>query len=173
MPESDLYVLDADVFIAAHRGYYAFDIAPGFWSSLVQEASLGHILSIHQVLEELNRGYNPKQPDEYDNLAIWANDKFRPYFFKTDDQLVTDAYTDIINWVYANNSYTESAKEEFARVSDSWLIAFAKANNAVLVTNENKTKKISKIPIPAICKQFNVEYINTFEMLRRLGIHLD
>jgi hypothetical protein len=30
-----VYVLDADVFIEASRRYYAFDIAPKFWDSLI------------------------------------------------------------------------------------------------------------------------------------------
>ncbi len=28
------FVLDTNVFIGAYRGYYAFDIAPGFWIKL-------------------------------------------------------------------------------------------------------------------------------------------
>jgi len=35
------YVLDANVFIEAARRYYAFDIAPPFWESLVQHAANG------------------------------------------------------------------------------------------------------------------------------------
>jgi len=85
---------------------------------------------------------------------------------------VTQAYTDIINWVFASNKYDLAAKNEFAGISDSWLIAYAKAFGAILVTNENKTKRTSKIPIPAVCRHFDVGYINTFKMLRRLSIKL-
>jgi len=55
MPGSKLYILDADVFIAAHRGYYAFDIAPGFWNSLLQHAAKHEILSICQVFDDLKK----------------------------------------------------------------------------------------------------------------------
>lgn len=30
------YCLDANVFVEAHRRYYAFDIAPPFWRALEQ-----------------------------------------------------------------------------------------------------------------------------------------
>lgn len=172
MPGSKLYVLDADVFIAAHRGYYAFDIAPGFWCHLLQHAAKHEIQSICQVLDDLKKGNDPKNPDEYDALAKWAIKEFHPYFMKTDAPLVTNAYSEIINWVFTQDKYTLSAQNAFASISDSWLIAYAKAHDATVVTNENKTKRTSMIPIPAICKTFDIEYINTFALLRRLGIKL-
>jgi uncharacterized protein YozE (UPF0346 family) len=172
MPDSKLFVLDADVFIAAHRSYYAFDIAPGFWSGLLQHAASGEVLSIAQVLNDLKKGYDPKNPEDYDLLAQWAISEFHPYFTKTDEPEVTEIYADMINWVFTNSSFPLAAKNEFADISDSWLIAYAKAKNAVLATNENKIKRTSKVPIPAICRQFGVEYINTFEMLRQLNIKL-
>jgi len=172
MQKSRLFVLDADVFIAAHRSYYAFDIAPGFWFGLIQHAASGNVYSISQVLDDLKKGYDPKKPDDYDVLANWAINDFHPYFMKTDAPEVTEAYADIMNWVFANRDYPRAAKDKFADISDSWLIAYTKAMNAILVTNENKLKRTSIIPIPAVCRQFGVECLNTFEMLRRLRIIL-
>jgi len=37
------YILDANVFIEATRRYYAFDLAPKFWDSLVHYAANGQI----------------------------------------------------------------------------------------------------------------------------------
>jgi len=34
--DRSVYVLDANVFIEAARRYYAFDIAPKFWDTLIQ-----------------------------------------------------------------------------------------------------------------------------------------
>ncbi len=172
MAVSESFVLDADVFIAAHRGYYAFDIAPGFWKSLLHHAAIKEISSIIQVFDDLKKGYDPKNPDDYDVLAKWAIAEFHPYFMKTDTPQITKAYTDVINWVFGNPKYDPAAKKDFAGISDSWLIAYAKACDTVLVTNENKLHRTSIIPIPAVCKHFGVKYINTFEMLRRLKIKL-
>lgn len=36
MNKGAVYILDSDVFIAAKNTYYAFDICPGFWESIVQ-----------------------------------------------------------------------------------------------------------------------------------------
>ena len=43
------YVLDANVFIEAARRYYAFDLAPKFWESLVLHAADGRIQSIDRI----------------------------------------------------------------------------------------------------------------------------
>ena len=46
------YVLDANVFIEAARRYYAFDLAPVFWESILQHAAHGRIYSIDRVKKE-------------------------------------------------------------------------------------------------------------------------
>ncbi|MCB5272446.1 MAG: DUF4411 family protein [Candidatus Cloacimonetes bacterium] len=168
----NLFVLDADIFIAAHRSYYAFDIAPGFWDALLKLAKTGKIISISQVEDDLKKGHDPENQKEYDILAKWAIADFHPYFMKTDATQVIDAYTKIINWVFDSKVYPVSAKDEFASVSDSWLLAYSLANNAVLVTNENKLNVKVKVPIPIVCKHFGIEYKNTFDLLRTLQVKL-
>jgi len=169
---ADLYVLDSNVFMTAHRSYYAFDIAPGFWSGLLQAANAGSAFSIKQVLDDLSRGHDPKNPNEPDELKLWSLTFFRPFFKKTDEIDVITAYSGIINWVVTSGLYLPAACFEFAAISDSWLIAYAKAKNATVVTLENSLTKMSKVPIPAVCHHFGIQYINTFEMLRQLGITL-
>ena len=65
-----------------------------------------------------------------------------------------------------------AAKDEFASIPDSWILAYSLANNAVLVTNENKLNVTSKVPIPIVCKHFGIEYKNTFDLLRTLQVKL-
>jgi len=50
------FLLDANIFIEAHRRYYAFDIAPPFWMALINHAKNGRLLSIDRVEIELKRG---------------------------------------------------------------------------------------------------------------------
>lgn len=172
MIKNKLFVMDTNVFVDAHRRYYAFDIAPGFWDKLLICAGLKQVVTIKQVLNDLKKGHDPIDKKRPDKLAIWTQDKFKPFIMETDDENVVSAYTDIVNWVHANPIYPYSSKYEFMNISDIWVIAYAKAIKATLVTGENKIKTISKIPIPAVCKQFNVEFIDTFDMLRRLEVTL-
>lgn len=161
--DTNLLVLDSNIFIDAHRRYYAFDIAPGFWKKLQEKAEGGLVKSISDVYDELQKGSK-------DRLADWAKESFLEYFEKCDATQVIAAYGDIINWAY--NNYKQSAVAEFADVADSWLLAYAFANKATLVTNESKQGKTAKITIPDVCLQFGISYINVFDMLRELSIEL-
>jgi hypothetical protein len=82
--ERSVYVLDANVFIEAKRRYYAFDIAPKFWDSLIQHADNGEIESIDKVKKELEKGKGKN--GEEDDLARWANSNFSHAFHSTDER---------------------------------------------------------------------------------------
>lgn len=159
------YVLDADVFIEAARRYYAFDIAPGFWQALIRHADNGRVMSIDRVKDEIDRGR--------DELKEWANDSFHDRFASTGSEDVIDAYRRVIAWVQGQSQFTGAAKAEFAKGADGWLIAYAIAKGYVVVTHEQIDPNIRrKVPIPNVCEQFNVRYVDTFEMLRDLGVRL-
>jgi hypothetical protein len=158
-----IYLLDANVFIEASRRYYAFDLAPKFWGSLSAHAQAGQILSIDRVKYELERGK--------DELATWAKGQFSHGFVSTDEEEINQVYADIMIWVNNQIQFTEPAKAKFANDADGWLIAYAKAKNCVLVTHEVFAADAkNKVKIPNVCKAFDVPYVDTFEMLRKLGV---
>jgi len=158
----DPYVLDANVFIEAARRYYGFDLAPKFWESLVSYAD-ETVKSIDRIKAELQRGN--------DDLAEWADEHFADAFASTDDAEVIAAYGEIITWVQRHTQFSDSAKAEFANSPDGWLVAYARAKSCVVVTHEVLAPDVRrKVPIPNICQQFNVRYVDTFTMLRELGV---
>ena len=149
----------------AARRYYAFDLAPGFWRGLEQNASTGRIKSIDKVKQELDKGK--------DDLAEWANTEFKDAFATTNRQGVIDVYVRIMGWVAGISQYTDAAKHEFASGADGWLVAFAEACGGVIVTQEMPAPHArNKIKIPEVCHRFGVAYADTFAMLRALNIVL-
>jgi hypothetical protein len=157
------YVLDANVFIQAARRYYAFDLAPGFWQSLIDHAATGRIRSIDRVKQELLRGN--------DDLANWAKRDFAHAFHSTDEPDVTGAYRDVIAWVQSQAQFFDAAKAEFANVADGWLVAFAKAKGCIVVTHEVLAPgRQNNVPIPNVCQALDVPFVDTFQMLRNLGV---
>jgi len=57
--------------------------------------------------------------------------------------------------------------------ADTWLIAFAKTHNYTIVTNESLNPEIKKkIPIPNVCIHYNIQYVNIFDMLRKLKFRI-
>jgi len=162
-----IYVLDTNVFVEAARNYYAFDIVPRFWKSLIEQAECGQITSIDRVKAEIDR-----YGDE-DDLKVWANSSFRSWFASTDEGVVLDAYRLIIEWANEQQQYRNTAKEAICRGdnADAWVVAYAKANNCVVVTHEgDQPKAIKNIPIPNVCKAFDVRYTGIYKMLREIRV---
>lgn len=163
MTDAPLFVLDANVFIQAKRLYYAFDLAPKFWDSLVLHASSGKVVSIDRVKHELDKGK--------DDLTEWSNGHFHSAFASTDEEDIIKSYSEIIAWVQGQPQFSDAAKTEFATVADGWLIAYAKVKGKVIVTQELPAPDAkSRVPIPNVCEAFDVPFVDTFEMLRRLGV---
>ena len=77
----------------------------------------------------------------------------------------------MVTWVNSEPQFSPVAKTEFADVADGWVIAYAKANGLIVVTHEEYAPDAKKrVPIPNVCLEFDVGYVNTFDMLRELGI---
>jgi len=159
-----MYLVDANVLIEAKNRYYAFDIAPGFWMWLDRAHAQGTVFSIERVGEELRRGD--------DELAEWAN-KHRKFFYPIDQQ-TTSFFTPLSSWAQSQN-FTQAALNGFsANDADYLLVAFAAAHTCTVVTHESAGSGSRKrVKIPDACEALDVAWVNTFEMLRRTGAHLD
>lgn len=159
-----VYLLDANVFIQAYLRYYSFDLVPRFWPELVKYVQNGRIKSIDRVLNEIYK--------KDDDLKKWVNEKIEQCFEDTDHKDVLDEYASLINWAQ-NQDYTTGAKNNFVKAdnADAWVVAYAKARDFTVVTqeyfNEDARKKVQ---VPNVCQHFNVRWLNTFDMMRELGI---
>lgn len=158
------YVLDANVFIEAKRRYYAFDVCSGFWESLIWLQSEGRIGSIDRVKNELVRGG--------DDLTAWITSRMpETGFDSTDHRLIADCFGEMVAWVQSQSQFFPEAKAQFASGTDGWLMAYVKTQGHVLVTHEvlaSDAKK--KVPMPNVCRAFNIPYMDSFEMLRTLSV---
>lgn len=160
---SSKYLLDANAFIEAKDRYYGFDICPGYWSSLLVQHNYRRLYSIDRISDELN---------ELDDVVKqWIEDKVPDTFFKkTEDQAVIEKFQEMVNWVYSQPQFTDAARTEFASVADGWVIAYAAVNGLIVVTHELFAPEAKrKVPMPNVCVEFDVEYVDTFSMLRELG----
>jgi len=167
--ERSIYVLDANVFIEAARRYYAFDIVPSFWNSLHQHADNGVIESIDWVKKELEKGKGKE--GEEDELTIWANGSFDHAFCSTDEEDVIKSYGKVVTWVQSQPQYSDAAKADFAKGADGWLVAYAMAKGRTVVTHEVLASDARRnVPIPNVCEPFHIRYVDTFAMLRELGV---
>mgnify|MGYP001006577166 FL=1 len=168
MTGSPFYLLDSDVFITAKNTYYAFDICPGFWDSLLEMHQRGRVFSIDRVHEELLFGRKSE------DLVQWVKKQVPASFFIDSDEAVGDRYGDIMLWAQRNTQYSGGARAKFATGADGWLVAFASVRNAVVVTNEQPAPQSQgSIKLPDVCQAFNVVHENIFDMLRKLLVQFN
>lgn len=165
MSPSRKYLIDSSVFIEAKRRYYAFDLCPGFWNSVVLFHKKGLMGSIDHVK-------NKELKDGNDDLYSWAQNVLPKEFFSlSGEDNVVSAYSQVIGWVQNHQNYSPAAKSKFANSTDGWLIAYAKAKDLILSTQEKPAPESKHIvKIPDVCAGVGVMYQDTFEMLRELGI---
>jgi len=164
------YCLDANVYIEAHRRYYAFDIAPGFWEAFAEWATQGVIRSPLPVYGEITLSK--------DQLAEWAT-AHKESLFVVPDESTVSAYGGIADLVVRH--YEPQHVQVFLSGADPWVIAHAKAHGLTVVTMEGiRAEQLSKksslisgqIKIPNICQRVGVKFINTFDLLRLLKLTL-
>ncbi|MCG7932615.1 MAG: DUF4411 family protein [Candidatus Thiodiazotropha lotti] len=160
-----MYVIDSDVFISAKNAYYAFDICPGFWDSVIDHYQAGRVCSIDHIRQELLAG------NEKEDLVQWVKSTVPPDFFASSQEAdVIASYGQIMLWVQRSIQYTDAAKAKFATEADGWLVAHGMVHGIEVVTNEQpRPEARSRILLPDVCDQFGVQYHNTFEMLSALG----
>lgn len=160
-----ILLLDSDVLIAAYRVHYAPEFCPGFWECLAYHLSVGRLLIIDPVRDEI---------DSPPGLARWV-EHLPQHSFASVDQSISSAYGQISDWVRRNPRFDQAALDKFARGADGWLVAYAMVHDAVVVTNEiSAPGSKSVVKIPDICERFGVRKPpDTQGLLRELGVRLD
>ncbi|MGY6562034.1 MAG: DUF4411 family protein [Luteibaculaceae bacterium] len=161
----EVYVLDSNFFIEAHRVSYPLDIAYSFWNKVKQLAEKGRIISIDKVKNELY--------DKNDALEAWCKDNLPDDFFKDSNHIMA-AYGQVSAWAISRNEhYLPNALNEFlhADEADAFLISYALADkaNRIIVTHETSNpNQRNKIKIPEPCNALGVVYCTTIDMFRKL-----
>ena len=159
----DTFLLDANIFIEAHRRYYGLDLCPGFWQALHHFASRGRLLSIDRVNRELEGGG--------DTLWHWAKNSPSELFASSAETEIVEAYSEIMTWVDEHPQFFAEAKSKFASEADGWVAAYARVHGATIVTHERHDPNVKKrVPLGNVCHEFNLSVKDTFEMLRELQV---
>lgn len=173
--ENRIFLIDTSSLITPYRQYYAFDLVPSFWEKLKECFKSGRIVILDKVWNELEKG------GDGDSLSSWLksnNSLIRICTYKT--EAVIRYYADVLQYIQTSNLYYESAIATWAaeESADPWLIAAARANGYVVVTEEQGNKGLGpkqkgKNPkIPDVAKALGVDTIPLFEMMRTLRIKI-
>ena len=156
------YWLDTNVFSEGMKGPYGFDIAPRFWEIIDELTNAGRLACPTLVYDELR--------DAPDVLKEWAAARRLSGLFVDPSEDVQLRYGKVVDYVASRYPQNQETRR-FLGGSDPWLISHADAMGGKVVSLEQRVKEDSNKPkIPNVCDYFGVEYANTYEMLRELGV---
>lgn len=151
-----VYLLDANVFIQAKNLHYGFDFCPAFWDWLVEQNIAEKVFSIEKVADEIYSGD--------DDLSAWAKDQSENFFLSPDASVVA-SFAEVSSWATGQN-FEPAAVNTFLQVADYYLVCYAKAHDAVIVTHEKPANSLKKIKIPNVCVGLGIKFMTPYEMLR-------
>jgi len=162
----EIYVIDTSSFIKIEPENYPPDIFNTMWENLEKLIKNKGIVSHIKVLEELEE-YEGKKYE----ILNWAKNHNDIFESITSQQL--KLATEIVN---TNNFNALMKSTKPTGDTDVFIIALARENPSQrrilntkkIVVSEEKLQG-NKINIPFVCKHFNIECINIFEMFRREG----
>jgi len=150
------FLLDANVFITAHRDYYPSDRVPQFWDWLAKCAADDKIGVPYPIWKEIH--------DVYPVLSDWLNEV-------EDDFLIADADADgAVGEILDMYAEDLSEEEVFKIGADSFLVSYSEKIGCTVVTKEVSkiTKTRANRHLPDICDERGVKWINDHELIRIL-----
>ncbi len=157
------FLLDSSCFIQVANTCYSFDFCPGFWDWLIHYSMKSNILSIDRIKVELLR--------QNDALSTWATSRGDDFFLPTTDYQTLSEYRSLVGWANSNG-FRPQAINTFLGCADSWLIAYAKANDFTIIANESRFGNKVDLKMPSVCDIFGVGYANIYDLLKETGAKL-
>jgi hypothetical protein len=160
-----LYLLDANVLIAANSSYYPIDQVPEFWSWVHHQATSNQIKIPREIMEEIKAGHK-----DDDLLLDWLNDADIGAALLFDE--VVDAT--LVQHVVTNGYAPDLHDDEVEKIGrDPFLIAYAladSANRTVVTTEVSRpsTQRANR-KVPDVCQSIGVASCGPFALNRALG----
>ncbi len=163
-----LYLLDANTLIDAKRDYYPISRVPEFWDWLIYQGQQERIKIPIEVYEEFS---DTKDKDgQKDSLATWAEQ------LEVKDALLfnEDAEQDLVARITYGGYLPNPTDEELKKIGrDPFLLSYAlkdMENRCIVTTENSKPSRLgANRHVPDVCKEFNLRYINNFQLIRELN----
>ena len=108
--------------------------------------------------------------DGQDDLADWAQERRTSGLFVQPDAAVQESYIGVnldVERRYPDNQ----GRRRFLGRADPWVIAHVHALGGAVVTMETMVRSdSSQVKIPNVCDGLSLRCVNTYQMIRELGV---
>lgn len=147
-----MYCVDTSVFIESWVRHYPIDIFPTLWDRFAEMIEKGNFVSPDEVQVEINK--------KDDGLAEWVKQHSKLFY------LLDGPLQNATSEVMADFALlVDSAKGRSQ--ADPFVIALAKINGGIVITEERNSGTLEKPKIPFVCNHYGITCINTIELIRR------
>ena len=166
-----MYLLDTNIYIAFYERYYPQRNFPSFWEKLVQTFQQ-EVVVPRVVMEETKKS---DWLNTYMTETCGVNPIDHRQYWKQWDEVLKNVRN---NPVYNNEALDSQNGWSNETVADAWLLAIAKEEKYVLVTEEIKNVNLYKggpvrsAKIPDVAKDIGVECIDRLEFFKRIELSI-
>ena len=164
------YLLDTNIYANAYERFYRNEYFPRFWDMFAP------ILNEHVVIPKIVKDEITKS----DWFQKWLEEHYEADILNHKDY--SEGWQTILEFVQSSGLYKDKALTDQVKgwaqesIADPWLIAIAKADELVLVTEEKRDpnlgrgQQIKSAKIPDICDRQNVRSITMNEFFGEIGL---
>lgn len=147
---------------------HPYDRIPTFWRFLDGQIRIGAIKIPKMIHGEVIKGN--------DWAAKWCRNRADGNYCVSPTREIQERQMPVImehlETRYAGRKMRHQI-DKFASGADPWLIAYAREYGGVAVSEEDRSRKLDqKIKIPNVCRDLDVGWCDTYEMLKRLKAKL-
>lgn len=155
------FLLDSNIFIESENIRYPHDVFPGIWEWFGYYAKQGVFKSIDKVYDELMKSK--------DYVSSWAEEH---RFMFQESGCYESKYIGQMTEILVAANCPERHLRGFVgnpSYADPFLIAYAKAHDLILVTNEIAINNNfqGRVKIPDMCRELEVQYIDLTQLLKQ------
>lgn len=151
------YIFDTSCFIVLFNHFYLGRF-PSLWEKFDQLIEEKKIISVREVFNEIDTYWN-----KVSRLVQWAKDNREVFEQPSVEEM--EFVQLIFSVKHFRNLIERKATLEGRPVADPFLVAKAKVENKMLVTQEELKENAAKIP--NVCEHFKVQYTNLEGFMER------
>jgi len=145
------YSIDTSALIEGWYRRFPPDIVPGFWDNLDELIQNGNLKATEEVLVELEK--------KHDVIHNWVKERENLFI------LIDEEIQFVVREILSNHKTLIDSRRNRSS-ADPFVIALAKINSSIVITEELPTQSDNRPHIPDVCDALNIEYINLIDLSR-------
>lgn len=145
------YSIDTSALIEGWYRRFPPDIVPGFWDNLDELIQSGNLKATEEVLVELEK--------KHDVIHNWVKERENLFI------LIDEEIQFVVREILSNHKTLIDSRRNRSS-ADPFVIALAKINSSIVITEELPTQSDNRPHIPDVCDALNIEYINLIDLSR-------